>query len=104
MRIEKHPVLEFNRGREVTFSFEGRKMKAFSNETVAAALQANGVDILSRSIRHGRGRGFFCGIGRCCSCDMIINGVPNVRACITLVEDGMEVKVQEGRGSFDVAQ
>lgn len=104
MRIEKHPVLEFERGSEVAISFEGREMKAFSNETVAAALQANGVDIFSRSIQYRRGRGFFCGIGRCCSCDMIINGVPNVRACITLVEGGMDVRIQEGRGSFDVAR
>ena len=96
--------MDFERGSEVVFSFDGRKMKGFSNETVAAALQANGVDIFSRSIKLGRARGFFCGIGRCCSCDMIINGVPNVRACITLVEDCMDVRTQEGRGSFDAAQ
>jgi len=104
MRIEKHPILDFKRGRKVAFRYDGRPMEGYSSETVAAALLANGVDVFSRSIELDRGRGFFCGIGRCCSCDMIINGVPNVRACVTLLQDGMDVRTQRGRGSFDAAR
>ena len=100
MRIEKHPILRFDRGEKVTFTFDGKPLEAFSKETVAAALLANGINIFRRSIREKRPRGFFCGIGRCCSCNMIINGVPNVRACVTRVEDGMTVDTQDGKGKI----
>ena len=101
MRIEKHPILKFERGEKVRFTFDGRTLEGFSNESVAAALLGNGIDIFRYSIRENRPRGFFCGIGRCSSCNMVINGVPNVRACVTRVEDGMTVRTQKGKGKID---
>lgn len=101
MRIEEHPILEFDRGRPVTFTFDGRELRAFSNETIAAALVAAGHTAFRRSIKLGRERGFFCGIGRCSSCNVVVDGVPDVRACVTLVEEGMEVRTQQGRGRID---
>ena len=85
----------------VTFTFDGRPLTAHANETVAAALVANGIRAFRHSIKEHRPRGFFCGIGRCSSCCMIINGVPNVRSCVTLVEQGMTVETQEGIGSIN---
>ena len=41
--IEKHPILEFKRGRKVQFFFDGREMEGFEGEPIAAALHANGV-------------------------------------------------------------
>ena len=46
------------------------------------------------------GRGIFCGIGQCTDCMMVVNGIPNVRTCITPVEDGMTVETQEGLGEW----
>ena len=43
-------------------------------------------------------RGIFCGIGQCTDCVMTVNGKPNVRTCITPVEDGMVIETQEGYG------
>ena len=32
---------------------------------------------------------------------MIVNGVPNTRTCVTMVEDGMKVETQHGLGRTD---
>ncbi|RLF46618.1 MAG: sarcosine oxidase subunit alpha, partial [Thermoplasmata archaeon] len=86
MRIEEHPILDFKRGREIHFYYNGKKIRAYEGETIAAALHAAGVKVLSKSLKLERQRGFFCGIGKCSSCLMKVNGVPNVRTCITLVK------------------
>lgn len=95
MRIEKHPILDFKRERKITFLYNGKKIDAYEGETIAAALHASGIKTLSKSLKYLRPRGFFCGIGKCSSCLMNVNGIPNVRTCITLAEDGMVVKSQE---------
>lgn len=41
-------------------------------------------------------RGIFCAIGRCTDCVMIVNGVPNVRTCVTPLEAGMQIQTQYG--------
>ena len=98
MRIEKHPILEFRRGEPVSFTFDGREIAAYAGETIAAALLANGIDTFRQSLELGRPRGFFCGIGRCSSCCVIVDGAPDVRACVTPVRPGMDVRTQKGRG------
>jgi predicted molibdopterin-dependent oxidoreductase YjgC len=98
MRIEQHPILDFPRGEEVVFTFDGREVRARAGETIAAALLAAGIDAFRESIRLHRPRGFFCGIGRCSSCNVIVDGVPDVRACVTEVRAGMDVRTQRGRG------
>jgi len=99
LRIESHPILEFRRGREITFELDGRELKGYEGETIAAAIHAAGVRVLRRSIRLGHPRGFFCAIGRCSSCLMTVNGVPNVMTCVTPLEPGMKVETQTDKGS-----
>jgi len=94
-RLYEHPILEFDRGKEVTIYLDGKPMKAFENETVAAALYANGLREFSKSIKYRRPRGFFCAIGRCSACMMEVDGIPNVRTCIAMVKDGMQIKRQK---------
>ncbi len=91
MRIEEHPILKFKRENKINFYFNGVKMEAYEGETIASALHANGIRVLSHSLK-GRPRGFFCGIGKCSSCLMTVNGIPNIRTCITMVKDGMIVE------------
>ncbi len=98
MRIEDHPLLTFERGKKIYFTFNGKKIEAYKGETIAAALHAAGIKVLKRSIIHDRPRGFFCAIGKCASCMMNVDGVPNVKTCVTLVEDGMVVEPQSGKG------
>ncbi|RKX74390.1 MAG: (2Fe-2S)-binding protein [Spirochaetes bacterium] len=98
MRIRRHPILSFKREKEVNFTFNGKPIKAFEGETIAAALHAEGIKVLSESKRNHRPRGFFCAIGNCASCLMKVDGIPNVKTCITRVRDGMVVISQHGRG------
>jgi sarcosine oxidase subunit alpha len=100
-RITEHPIVRFERGKQVIFHFEGKPMKAYANETIAAALYANGLRIFSRSMKYHRPRGFFCAIGRCSSCMMTVNGVPNVRTCMVNVQDDMKVSRQNAFPSAD---
>jgi sarcosine oxidase subunit alpha len=95
-RLVEHPILKFNRGKEVTIYFNGKPIKAYEGETVAAALYASGVRIFSRSFRWHRPRGFFCAIGKCSACMMEVDGIPNIRTCKVYVRDGMQIKTQSG--------
>lgn len=98
-RIVTHPILNVEKTKTVRFFFEGRELEAFEGETIAAALVANGIDVFGMT-EHSRPRGFYCAIGKCSSCLMIVDDVPNVRSCITLVKEGMKVKRQIGRGEI----
>ena len=100
MRITNHPILEFKRGNPVEFTFDGRRIKAFDNETIAVSLHGAGVRTLSISYEEKRPRGFYCAIGNCSACMMVVDGSPNVKACVTLVKDGMIVETQKGRGQL----
>ena len=70
MRIEQHPILSFDRGEKVTFLFNGQPVEGYTTETIAAALHAAGVRVLSHSPELDRPRGLFCAIGNCSSCRM----------------------------------
>jgi sarcosine oxidase subunit alpha len=94
VRLERHPILEFKKGKRVTIYFDGRPVEAYEGETVAAALYASGLRIFSRSFRFHRPRGFFCAIGKCSSCMMEVDGIPNVRTCKVYVRDGMQIRSQ----------
>lgn len=89
LRLPTHP-----RGRAVTLYLDGKPHRAFEGETVGAALHADGVDVLSRSIKYHRPRGLFCCRGECANCLVRVDGRPNVRACMTPVADGMRVESQ----------
>jgi predicted molibdopterin-dependent oxidoreductase YjgC len=100
-RIPTHPILgPLPEAREVTIHVDGEPVKAREGETVAAALVANGWVAFRRTEKLDRPRGVFCAIGKCTDCVMTVNGVPNVRTCITTVKDGMRVETQEGLGAW----
>ena len=102
MRILDHPILDFSKGRKVSFWFEDRELEGYEGEPIAAALHAAGVRVLSESpVRH-RPRGFFCAIGNCSSCLMTVDGRPNVRVCVEALHEGMRVERQRG-GRGDLA-
>ncbi len=100
MRIEQHPILNFERREQLEFSFNGTKMTGYKGETIAAALHASSVKILGYSPYKHRPRGFYCAIGNCASCNMVVNGKPNVRTCVTYLEEGMTVETQKGHGEL----
>jgi len=92
LRIEEHPVLEFERGDKISFFFNGEKIDAYPNETIAAALHAAGVRKLGESPQLHRPRGLFCAIGNCSSCFMTVDDRPNTRVCVVKVKEGIRVE------------
>ncbi len=100
MRLEEHPILEFDRENKISFYYNGQKIEAYEGETIAAALHAAGIRTLKKSLHHNRPRGFFCAIGNCSSCLMVVDGEPNVKTCVTEVEEGMQVEEQVGKGDL----
>ena len=94
MRIKEHPILSFKHRNKVTFTFQGIKLTGYADEPIASALTAAGIKLLSYSKKLKRARGFFCANGNCSSCLMKVNGIANVRTCITRLEEGMVVERQ----------
>ncbi len=101
-RIKDHIILgDLEQKKEVQITVDGKKISAVEGEPILAALLANGIKVSNISPKHHEPRGYFCGIGRCTNCVMTVNGDPNVRTCITPVEDGMIVETQEGLGKWE---
>ena len=84
---------------EVTIHFEGKPLTCRGDTSVAVALWEQGIRLLSHSHKYGRPRGLHCARGHCTSCLLRVDGVPNVRSCLTRVRDGMRVTRQE-TGAF----
>ena len=102
MRIASHPILgEYNKGRLVTFKYDGKDLQGYEGEPIAAALKAAGVMVHRYTAKRHEPRGIFCAIGRCTDCVMVVNGEPNVRTCMTLLEAGMDVRTQFGLSHHD---
>lgn len=87
-----------NRGQVFEFTFDGEPVQAYPGETIATALFAGNRTILNTSEKRAHPRGVFCGIGLCYGCLVIVDGVPNVRACQTDAIPGMKVESQQGNG------
>lgn len=101
-RIEKHPVLEVREKKEIKFIFDGREFSALEGEMLSSALFANGIRIFGYHKKDGAPQGIFCANGQCAQCSVIANGRA-VKACVTPVEAGMDVRPLKGKAvlSFD---
>jgi thioredoxin reductase len=75
------------------FSFDGRPIPHRPGHSLAAALMEAGVRTFRKTAK-GAERGIFCGMGVCQDCLVTVNGVPNLRACMTKSAEGLEVRTQ----------
>ena len=80
------------RGQRIEFELDGEKVVAYEGETIAAALIASGKRTFRHTAKLDQPRGIFCGMGVCFDCTMTVDGVPNVRTCVTPVQAGMKVQ------------
>lgn len=102
MRISNHPILGNDKGKSmIRIVVDGKEIMAVEGEPIAAALLANGIRKLRKTRKTKEYRGIFCGIGRCTDCAMTVNGIPNVRTCVTAVEEGMQIITQKGLGKWE---
>jgi sarcosine oxidase subunit alpha len=79
---------------EILFEWNGNSVKAKPGDTVASALYRFGVRTFTWSYQYGRPRGLLCLTGSCPNCMVNIDGVPNVRSCITPARSGLSVLAQ----------
>lgn len=99
-RITSHPILgDLLLAKPVVFSFDGEEFTGREGEPLLTALLASGVRVLRTMPELGDPRGGYCLVGRCSDCQVIVDGVPSVRACMTLVREGMVVRTQHGLGA-----
>ena len=75
----------------VTISVNGKAVSVPPGTVLAAAVAQAGVSSFHTSV-HGEPRGPLCGMGVCFECCVTINGQAHARSCLTLCEDGMEVR------------
>jgi len=103
MRVLDHPILgRQSPGNTVNITIDGKKIKAREGEMIIAALLNAGIRINRFTSKYNEPRGLFCGIGQCTDCVMIVNGIPNVRTCVTPVEEAMVIETQYGEGKWGV--
>jgi sarcosine oxidase, subunit alpha len=80
----------------------GRKRIPYEDgDAIGTALFRAGVRTFSRSLKHHRRRGLYCGTGDCPNCLLTVDGVPGVPACITPARDGMRVRRRGGWPSVE---
>jgi sarcosine oxidase subunit alpha len=104
LRIKNHPIIDFEHKKKISFTFNNKKMTGFESDCIASALHAQGVKILTKSLKYDSPRGFFCGIGKCSSCLMRVNGIPNVRTCIAPLKQNVKVEMQGKFGELPSAK
>jgi sarcosine oxidase, subunit alpha len=100
-RLNQLPTLHINPSEKLSLNYRGKAFQGVAGDTVATALFANGVRVFARSLKYHRPRGLYSLDGECSNTCMDVNGVPNVRAENTLLQEGMVVKEQNVKGSAD---
>ncbi len=102
MRASPQPGELIDRGARADFTLDGRPVAAFEGDTIGSALAAAGTRTISRSFKYHRRRGLMCVAGRCPNCLVDVDGTPNVRACMTRAEAGMDVRSQNAWPSVEL--
>ncbi len=77
---------------QITVIVDGQPLTAARGQTVAAMLMTHNRRIFRRTAKENKPRGLFCGMGICFDCLLTVNGIPNVRACVTPVTEGMTIE------------
>ena len=89
------------RDRPLSFRFEGRTYRGFEGDTLASALLANGVDLLSRSFKYHRPRGVLTARGLDANAYVQVGDEPNVAADRLPLTAGLVATGQNYRGSLE---
>ena len=99
-RLPAPAGLLVDRDRPVGFRFEGRAYQGFAGDTIASALAANGVKVLSRSFKYHRPRGILTMAGQDANTLVQLEHEPNVLADRHAISEGLEVRAQNVAGSL----
>ena len=94
-RITKHPILEIPENKEITFTWNGKKLIGYEGEMISSTLFANGIQIFGHHPKDNSPQGLFCANGQCSQCLVIADDLP-VKSCMTPLAEGMVVESVEG--------
>lgn len=97
MKITDHPILKFDKGKTVEFTFDNKRYSGIEGQPIAVALINCGIQVFGHS-HDGRPRGIYCAIGNCSSCLATVNSKTNVRLCVEPLAENMTIISQNGRG------
>ena len=86
--------------KSVTVFLDDQPIVGRAGETVAACLLRAGASHFRTTPVSGAPRLPFCMIGHCFDCLVEIDGIGSRQACLTLVEEGMCVRRQQGAASI----
>ena len=100
-RLAHLETSRINTENKINFIFQGKPYQGVEGDTIATALHAEGVRILSRSLKYHRPRGLYSIDGECSNCFVKVDGIPNVPAEITTAKEGMVVQPQNVMGCAD---
>lgn len=81
------------RGEDIVFEFDGKRIECFRGETIATALLAADVHEFN-TLPSGAPRQPLCNMGTCFDCCVVVDGAPLTRACLTYAVEGMAVQRQ----------
>ena len=77
----------------IELSINGRDYSVPAGISVAAALRLAAPALPLRVSHRGREpRGVFCGMGMCFDCLIVVDGMKDVRSCMTVVRPGMRIE------------
>lgn len=92
-RIASDPKI--SRGKAIQLTIDEQIVTAHEGESVASIMMVEG-KVAMRTTTEGDPRGIFCGMGVCFDCLVVVDDVPNIRACMTWAQEGMRVNTQRG--------
>lgn len=88
-------ISNIKRNQKITFLVNGKEVLAYKGETLLAALIGAGYKHTKNSPLGRQPRGGLCGMGVCFECIVTVNGEPNIRSCMTEVQENMKVTIDE---------
>jgi sarcosine oxidase subunit alpha len=93
-RLPQQPDEIIDRSRTIDFTFDGHNHKGHPGDTIASALLAEGVKVLSRSYKYHRPRGVMTASYLDPGATVQVSDEPNVRGAHRMLEAGMQVASQ----------
>ena len=97
LRIAIHPVTgqTGENRRAIKIFVNNQALEVLEGETLAAALWANGLIAVGQNSSADLPRGMYCGIGHCYECRVTVDGIEDIRSCLILVREGMQVILRD---------
>jgi sarcosine oxidase subunit alpha len=100
-RLPAQPGEVIDRSAPVRFTWNGKSLSGLAGDTIASALMANGVSVVSRSMKYHRPRGYLTADFWDPNGFVQVGDDPNVRSGHRLIESGMTVDPQNVWPSLD---